>query len=82
MITFPLFLFILVLTVLITWALGYRCGFQTGTDCGFDEGYDFATSDIEIAWRITAKGETALDAARTAKPAVQLSIHPSHLKQS
>jgi len=54
--------------------LGSYLSYQRGSDDGFDQGYSFATSDIEVAWRLTTKGEAALDADRVP---VALSIHPS-----
>ena len=57
--------------------LGSYLSYQRGSADGFDEGYAFATSDVELAWRVTAEGSAALNAAR--EP-VELTIHPSHLK--
>jgi len=57
-------------------AIGFRQGYDMGCEAGWNEGYQFATSDQEIAWQITAKGEAALDAATTERePLTELSLH-------
>lgn len=78
MISFPLFLFILGLVALVCAAAGYAYGHNHGNDSGFDEGYEFATSQAEVAWRLEAWCEAALDAAR--QPLAELSIHPKFSK--
>lgn len=77
MISFTITLLACMFCGCLCFLLGSYLGYQRGSADGFDEGYSFATSDMEIQWRHTAKGSTAPDAARVP---VELTIHSSHLQ--
>ena len=75
MIPFELFVFLLVIGGLAALAFGFAMGYQMGGDSGFEDGYDFACSQGEITWQLTAQGNSALSAER--QPLAELSLHPS-----
>ena len=73
--SFPLCLILLFIFTAGAFCIGYHCGFQKADQCAFDEGYEFALSDNEVGWRLTASGEAALDAVEKREPLAELELH-------
>lgn len=67
---------ILIGTVLwvIGFAIGHRMGLESGIETGWAEGYDFATSDSEIRWQLTARGAESVPTTER-EPLVTLALH-------
>lgn len=72
MITLPFLLLACSLVAGISFALGFRWGYQVGDDIGFETGCEFAKLDNQVTWTLTDTGTSAA----SAEP-VELSIHES-----